>query len=62
MEFRRHALRVPFHYNLARKGVNVDAAPAKDVNPMMSVEYSAIWPCFQAVSLSERQGVLQDIR
>src|SRR5438477_9411459 len=58
MEFRRHASAVSFHYDFSRKGVNVDATTAKNINSVVPVEYSAIRSRFQAVSLSQPERLL----
>src|SRR5258706_7211312 len=52
IELSRHSSEVSLHHDFARKDVNVDPTSAQNVNAMVPVEYSAIRPSFEAVSLS----------
>jgi hypothetical protein len=61
MEFRPHRLRVPFYDDLIWQGINIHASSAKNVNSMMSVEYSAIRSRFQGVFLAWQQRILQNV-
>ncbi len=52
MEFGPHRSDL-FLNNLAREAIDIDAPLAKNPDSMMSVEYSAIRPGFEAVSLAD---------
>jgi hypothetical protein len=58
MEFSRHRLVIFFHNDLTSQSINVDAPLAKNVNPMMPVEYSSIRPGFQRVFLARQKRSL----
>ncbi len=57
MKLRPHRLEVPFPDDLARKCIDIHSALAKNVNSMISVDYSSVRPGFQTIPLAGCQGL-----
>jgi hypothetical protein len=61
MEFRWHRLRIFLYDDLTRKGIDINASSAKNVNSVMPIEYSSIRSSFQGVFLAWQERVLENV-